>query len=103
ELFNLDITTTHLNADTLYSYDEDWVCNDTAQPILCAPGLHPYSYTSKDSYARDHQRGTFEFKLSGKNNDWVTGLFAQRRDVDLTRVYTYNDNPFNSHNSVSQI
>lgn len=103
ELFNLDITTTHLNADTLYSYDEDWVCNDTAKPILCAPGLHPYSYTSKDSYARDHQRGTFEFKLSGKNNDWVTGLFAQRRDVDLTRVYTYNDNPFNSHNSVSQI
>jgi outer membrane receptor protein involved in Fe transport len=101
ELFDVDITTTHLNADTLYSFDEDWVCNDPKQPILCAPGLHPYSYKSKDNYARDHQRGTFEFQLSGKNNDWVTGLFAQRRDVDLVRQY--NDSSFNSHNSVSQI
>lgn len=103
ELFNLDMTTTHLNADTLYSYDEDWVCNDSKQPVLCAPGLHPYSYKSKDSYARDHQRGTLEFRLSGKDSDWVTGLFAQRRDVELTREYTYNDPDFNSNNSVSQI
>ena len=102
-LFDLTISTTYLDADTLYSYDEDWVCNDPERPQLCAAGLHEYGYSSTDSYERTHQRGSAEFTLTGKQDDWVAGFFAQRRDAELTRVYTWQSADFSSQNSVSQV
>ncbi|MCF2862136.1 TonB-dependent receptor [Pseudoalteromonas sp. Cnat2-41] len=90
--FNL----TGLDADLLYSYDEDWVCNDPEQPALCLEGLHPYAYSSTDSYQRDRQDYTAELQLSGKAGNWVTGLYYQSRDVDLLRQYTWNAGDFTS-------
>ncbi len=90
--FNL----TGLDADLLYSYDEDWVCNDPEQPALCLEGLHPYAYSSTDSYQRDRQDYTAELQLSGKAGSWVTGLYYQSRDVDLLRQYTWNAGDFTS-------
>ncbi|RZF77815.1 TonB-dependent receptor [Pseudoalteromonas sp. CO325X] len=90
--FNL----TGLDADLLYSYDEDWVCNDPEQPALCLEGLHPYAYSSTDSYQRDRQDYTAELQLSGKAGNWVTGLYYQSRDVDLLRQYTWNASDFTS-------
>ncbi|GAP74486.1 tonB-dependent receptor [Pseudoalteromonas sp. SW0106-04] len=90
--FNL----TGLDADLLYSYDEDWVCNDPEQPALCLEGLHPYAYSSTDSYQRDRQDYTAELQLSGKAGNWVSGLYYQSRDVDLLRQYTWNAGDFTS-------
>ncbi|MCG9767403.1 TonB-dependent receptor [Pseudoalteromonas piscicida] len=96
DLFNVEFKVSGLDADTLYSYDEDWVCNDAAQPALCAAGLHPEGYSSTDAYERNHENGNIEFLIKDKQNDWVIGVFAKRNDVDLTRHYTWLENPFTS-------
>ncbi|WP_125720195.1 TonB-dependent receptor [Pseudoalteromonas rubra] len=99
--FDIEFQGTGLQADTEYSYDEDWTCHDATQPKLCAAGLHPDHYESFDSYLRDHERGTLEVKLMDKQGDWVLGAYAQRRDVDLTRQYTWLSNDFRSSYDVS--
>lgn len=91
--FNLTATATGLQADSLYSYDEDWVCKDATHP-LCEAGPHNGGYSSTDSYARDTEKGTLDLQFSSKNNDWVLGLYSERRDVDLTRVYTWQSQDF---------
>jgi iron complex outermembrane receptor protein len=101
ERFNLTVTFTGLDADTLYSYDEDWVCNNATQSTLCEAGLHEWGYKSTDSYARERQDSSFELQFSGKNNDWVLGFMGMTRDVDLTRAYTWLDAPFASQYDVN--
>ncbi|WP_022945371.1 TonB-dependent receptor, partial [Pseudoalteromonas ruthenica] len=93
---DVQFNVTGLDADLLYSYDEDWVCNDPEQPALCLEGLHPYAYSSTDSYQRDRQDYTAELQLSGKAGNWVSGLYYQSRDVDLLRQYTWNAGDFTS-------
>ncbi|KID59002.1 TonB-dependent receptor [Pseudoalteromonas luteoviolacea] len=86
---DIEILTSGLQADTVYSYDEDWVCADTAQPTLCEAGLHPdhiaYYGQYFDAYARDHERGTLEVRVKGKDKSWVIGVVSRRHDVDLDR------------------
>lgn len=96
ETVNITATATGLQADSLYSYDEDWVCKNANQASLCAAGLHPWGYSSTDIYSRDTEKGTFDLQVSSKQNDWVVGLYSERRDVDLTRIYNDPSNPFNS-------
>jgi outer membrane receptor protein involved in Fe transport len=101
ETVNITATATGLQADSLYSYDEDWVCNNASQANLCAAGLHPWGYSSTDSYARDTEKGTFDLQISSKQDDWVVGLYSERRDVDLNRVYKYLNQPFYSSFDIS--
>ncbi|CAM4071566.1 TonB-dependent receptor [Pseudoalteromonas byunsanensis] len=103
DLFDMTVLVSLLNGDTLYSYDEDWTCNDSAKPNICAAGLHPYGYSSTDSYLRDHDRGTFELSFSDKTQNWVSGLSAKRKQVTLTRAYTWQEQDFNSHYDVSHL
>lgn len=103
EHFNLVIALTGLDADTLYSYDEDWVCNDASQPVLCAAGLHEWGYSSTDNYQRERQDSSFELQFKGKENDWIFGLMGTTRDVDLTRTYTWLDSPFKSQYDVNNV
>ncbi|OHU86140.1 MULTISPECIES: TonB-dependent receptor [Pseudoalteromonas] len=102
-LFDVAVLISGLTGDTLYSYDEDWTCNDSSKPTVCAAGLHPYGYSSTDSYQREHERGTFELTFSDKNNNWVSGLSAKRKQVALTRAYTWQAQDFSSHYDVSHL
>ncbi|KZN49037.1 hypothetical protein N476_03025 [Pseudoalteromonas luteoviolacea H33] len=86
---DIEILTSGLQADTVYSYDEDWVCADLAQPSLCEAGLHPdhiaYYGQYFDKYARDHERGSAEVRIKSKDRSWVVGIVSRRHDVDLDR------------------
>ncbi|CAH9062543.1 Pesticin receptor [Pseudoalteromonas holothuriae] len=101
--FDMSVLVSQLSGDTLYSYDEDWTCNDNMQSVICAAGLHPSGYSSTDSYLRHHDRGTLELTFSDKKQNWVTGLSAKRKQVELTRAYTWQTQDFNSHYDVSHI
>ena len=98
--FDFEFKLSGLQADTLYSYDEDWVCNDPSKPQLCAAGLHEYGYSSTDAYFRDYEKGNIELLLKDKQSDWVVGFYTKRNDVDLTREYTWLAAPFSSAYSV---
>ncbi|MDK1289056.1 TonB-dependent receptor [Pseudoalteromonas umbrosa] len=86
---DIEVLTSGLQADTVYSYDEDWVCADLAQPSLCEAGLHPdhiaYYGQYFDKYARDHERGSAEVRIKSKDKSWVIGVVSRRHDVDLDR------------------
>jgi outer membrane receptor protein involved in Fe transport len=85
-----------ISSELLYSYDEDWVCNDPSKPELCSAGLHDWGYSSTDAYYRDREDRSAELSVSGKQGDWVTGIYYQRRNVDLTRKYTWLSQDFQS-------
>ena len=76
-----------ISSELLYSYDEDWVCNDPNKPELCSAGLHDWGYSSEDAYYRDREDRSAELSVSGKQGDWITGIYYQSRDVDLTRNF----------------
>ena len=44
----LKVQLSHVSSELLYSYDEDWAY----------PGIHPFSYSSTDEYARDRDRSS---------------------------------------------
>ncbi|WP_369742745.1 TonB-dependent receptor [Pseudidiomarina sp. PP-1MA] len=76
----------YLNADSKYSYDEDW----------SYPGIAPgWEYASVDSYQRQRQDHSVEVRwLStqpqvwlGLPTDWVLGLYAYQRDEDMQRDF----------------
>ncbi|CCQ10793.1 TonB-dependent receptor [Pseudoalteromonas luteoviolacea B = ATCC 29581] len=101
--FNVTANITHLDADLLYSYDEDWVCNNPEQAALCEAGLHEWGYSSTDSYQRDRKDSSFELQFSGKQNDWLVGIIGQQRDIDLIRQYTWLSTDFASTYEVDNI
>lgn len=96
DAFDINLNITALNADLLYSYDEDWVCNDANEPSLCEAGLHPWGYSSTDAYYRDRQDRSLELNAQGKEGDWIAGVYYQTKDEDLTRVYTWQAQDFSS-------
>lgn len=103
DLFDVSLNLSGIDSDLLYSFDEDWVCNDTSKPTLCAAGIHPEGYSSTDVYLRDRQDQAAELQFNGKGGNWVAGLYYQGRDVDLERQYTWLANPFLSTYETSNI
>ncbi|WP_404342378.1 TonB-dependent receptor [Pseudoalteromonas mariniglutinosa] len=101
--FDVSVNLSGIDSELVYSFDEDWVCNDATQPSLCAAGIHPDGYSSTDAYFRDRQDHTAELQLNGKSGDWVAGLYYQGRDVDLERQYTWLTSPFSSTYETSNI
>jgi len=85
DLFDVNLNLSAIDSELLYSFDEDWVCNDTSEPQLCAAGLHPDGYSYEDAYYRDRDDRAAELQLSGKLKNWVLGAYYQVRDVDLDR------------------
>jgi outer membrane receptor protein involved in Fe transport len=94
--FDVSLNLSGIDSDLVYSFDEDWVCNDINKPQLCGAGLHPDGYSSTDSYFRDRQDQAAELQFNGKGGNWVTGLYYQARNVDLERQYTWLAAPFAS-------
>ena len=96
DAFDVNLNLSAIDTELFYSFDEDWVCNDTNKPQLCAAGLHPYGYSSTDIYSRDRDDQALDLKFTGKAGNWVAGIYYQNRDVDLERQYTWLANPFAS-------
>ena len=99
--FDVNLNLSGIDSELVYSFDEDWVCNDINQPQLCAAGLHPDGYSSTDAYFRDRQDQAAELQFNGKGGNWVVGLYYQDREVDLERQYTWLANPFSSNYETS--
>ena len=95
--FDVSLNVSGIDSELLYSYDEDWVCNDETQPQLCAAGLHEWGYSSTDAYLRDRKDHAAELQFNGKSGDWVAGIYYQGREVDLERQYTWLAQPFASN------
>ena len=94
--FDVNLNLSAIDTELFYSFDEDWVCNDTSKPQLCAAGLHPDGYSSTDIYSRDRDDQALDLQLNGKTGNWVAGFYYQNRDVDLERQYTWLSSPFAS-------
>lgn len=82
----LQLSVSRLQADSLYSFDEDWTY------VGIAPG---WEYSSFDAYTRDRDDTTLEARwlsteavnLMGLATDWTAGLYYYRTDEALTRDY----------------
>ena len=96
DAFDVNLNLSAIDTELFYSFDEDWVCNDTNKPQLCAAGLHPDGYSSTDIYSRDRDDQALDLQFTGKAGNWVAGIYYQNRDVDLERQYTWLANPFAS-------
>ena len=101
--FDVSLNVSAIDSELLYSYDEDWVCNDINEPQLCAAGLHPWGYSSTDIYNRDRDDQSANLQFNDKTGNWVVGLYYQNRDVDLERQYTWLASPFSSTYETSNI
>ena len=96
DAFDVSLNLSAIDTELLYSFDEDWVCNDASEPQLCAAGLHPDGYSSTDLYSRDRDDQSIDLQFNSKTGNWVAGVYYQSRDVDLARQYTWLANPFSS-------
>ena len=103
DAFDLNLNLSAIDTELLYSFDEDWVCNDTSEPKLCAAGLHPDGYSSTDLYSRDRDDQSVDLQFNSKTGNWVAGIYYQNRDVDLERQYTWLASPFSSTYETSNV
>lgn len=97
ERFTSTVQISDVDADAIYSYDEDW----------SFVGIRPFwEYSSFDQYARDIERSTFEWRLSpstAESLDWVVGVYSREDSETLDRDYTYLEAPFSSINDTDTL
>ncbi|GAA61247.1 TonB-dependent receptor [Pseudoalteromonas sp. BSi20652] len=103
DAFDVNLNLSAIDTELLYSFDEDWVCNDASEPKLCAAGLHPDGYSSTDLYSRDRDDQSVDLQFNSKTGNWVAGIYYQNRDVDLERQYTWLASPFSSTYETSNV
>ena len=73
------------NADTRYSYDEDWT-----NPDICSGYDNCFPYANTDRQQRERDSISFDSHLMSVDGDpfsWVAGVYAQHRSEDFTRYY----------------
>jgi iron complex outermembrane receptor protein len=97
EHFTSTIQLSDVDADAIYSYDEDW----------SFVGIRPFwEYSAFDQYARDIERSTFEWRLTPSTTeslDWVAGVYRREDSEILDRDYTYLEAPFSSVNDTDTL
>ncbi len=97
EHFTSTIQLSDVDADAIYSYDEDW----------SFVGIRPFwEYSAFDQYARDIERSTFEWRLTpstAESLDWVAGVYRREDSETLDRDYTYLEAPFSSVNDTDTL
>lgn len=93
----LEFTLGHADSKIAYGYDEDWTFE----------GFHPFGYSSTDHYARDWQTTSLDIRLISSptptEGEWVTGVYALKQDVELSRSYTFLDAPYESRQEVQRL
>lgn len=90
-----------VDSDIAYGYDEDWTF----------AGFHPAGYSSTDLYLRDVTTATLDLRLlsspgqglAGGKVDWVVGIYALDKEVDLVRDYTFADRQLRSNYGVERL
>ena len=73
------------DADTFYSYDEDWT-----NPDICDGYEFCYPFANTDQQERDRDNislDTHLMSIDGNRFNWVAGVYAQHRSEDFYRVY----------------
>ena len=76
------------DADTFYSYDEDWT-----NPDICDGIAFCYPYANTDQQQRNRDNISIDSHLmsvDGGSFSWVAGIYAQHRSEDFSRLY-YGD------------
>ena len=79
-----------------YSYDEDWSYEGEFDP--------DWAYSSFDQYLRDRTQFDMDVRMVSDANgrifngttDWTFGVYYKDYNEDMTRNYTYLDDPFKS-------
>ena len=92
--FDVELIAAASDSRSDYAFDEDWTFD----------GFHPDGFSSTDRYLRDRSTRSLELRLVsdengrlfGDSTEWLIGLYDHRREVDLTRLYTFNPGPFDS-------
>ncbi|MDX2416064.1 MAG: TonB-dependent receptor [Xanthomonadales bacterium] len=73
------------DADTFYSYDEDWT-----NPDICDGYQFCYPFANTDQQERDRDNISLDshlMSIDGDRFNWVAGVYAQHRSEDFYRVY----------------
>ena len=76
------------DADTFYSYDEDW-----SNPDICNGIAFCYPYANTDQQQRNRDNISIDshlMSIDGAHFNWVAGIYAQHRSEDFSRLY-YGD------------
>ncbi len=88
---------TGLRANTLYSFDEDWI---NASFCGTDPTCLANQFSSFDSYQRTRDEYTADIRYS--DDRLVVGVYAQDSEVDLRRDYTFLAEAFTSSYELSR-
>ncbi len=97
---DLRATLSHVDADSVYSYDEDWsyrgICDGT--PCDSADWGFDWWYSSFDAYERANQNTAMDVRLLGESAfaNWTAGAYWRDQAQDLARDYTYASGRFDS-------
>lgn len=91
DLADVKVFVSTSDSDLAYGYDEDWAFE----------GIHPWEYSSVDHYFRDRSANQVDVNFTGKEQDWVVGVYRQNKETDLLRQYTYLDTDFGSNYDVT--
>ena len=88
--FDLYTLLSHLDNESLYSYDEDW-----SNPSRCITLDCPFGdYSSTDSYVREGSNTVFDTRFQSntlENTRITVGLYARERNEELFREYVFAD------------
>jgi len=73
------------DADTFYSYDEDWTNLD-----ICDGFEYCYPFSNTDQQQRSRKSISLDshlMSIDGDRFNWVAGVYAQHRSEDFSRLY----------------
>lgn len=98
----VELLLSHVDADSEYSFDEDWSSTDICVGTPCDSDLWGFDwwYSSFDAYERNNRNTVADLRwLSPEADDqvtWVAGLYVREQDQSLERVYTFANSDFSS-------
>lgn len=98
----IELLISHVDAQSRYSYDEDWSHPGICEGTPCDSSLWGFDwwYSSFDAYDRDNRNTAVDLRwLSAEQESaisWVAGLYLRDQDQSLQRVYTFADSDFDS-------
>ncbi len=97
----LEALLSRVDADSVYSYDEDWSYRGICDGTPCDSGLWGFDwwYSSFDAYARENANTSLDLRLLSADDGarrWVAGVYAREQDQALLREYTYAAGDFAS-------
>lgn len=84
------------DSDLDYAFDEDWSHVGICDGTVCDSALFGFDwfYSSFDNYSRENQNISIDTRV--KSDNWLIGLYHRDQDIDLDRIYTFNEEDFAS-------